>query len=395
MYKALLIITALFLAYFSFAQENTNNKELKFKDIIDIEVTSVKNQSASGTCWCFSGLSFLEAELIRMGKGEYDLSEMWLVKKSWHEKAIDYIRYHKNMNFSQGGESNDVIDMIALYGLVPEELFKGLNYGEKNHRHGEMEIVLKNMLDGVASNKNKKLSTAWLIAVDNVLSEYMGKDISTFEINGKTYTPQTYRDELGIVPKDYIEIASFSHHPFYTDFAFELPDNWSQGRVFNVPINEFIEILDRCLENGYTALWGSDISEEGFKSREGFAILPSKEKKDMSDAEISKWEKLKDSQDNDMTLIEEKEVTQQLRQEDFDNYLTQDDHGMHITGIAEDQYGRKFYKVKNSWGNYNKYGGYFYASEAFVKAKSMSIMIHKDAIKYALPRELKSKINIE
>lgn len=392
MRKTLLIATAMLWTSLSFGQMGIMNSDLKFKDITDIKVTSVKDQAASGTCWCFSGLSFLEAELIRMGKGKVDLSEMWLVKKSWHEKAVDYIRYHKNMSFSQGGESNDVIDMIALYGLVPENLFKGLNYGEKRHRHGEMEVVLKNMLDGVAANKNKQLSTAWLRAVDNVLDEYMGKDITTFEVDGKTYTPQSYRDELGIVPEDYIEIGSFTHHPFYSKFVFELPDNWSNGTIYNVPLDEFIEVLDRCLENGYTALWGSDVSEFGFRSREGYAILPPKKKEEMSDAEINKWEKEKKKKNFDTyAIIGEKEVTQESRQKDFDNYLTQDDHGMHITGIAKDQHGRKFYKVKNSWGKYNKYDGYFYASEAFVKAKSMSIMIHKDAIS----AELKAKLGIK
>lgn len=391
MRKTLLIATAMMSVSFSFGQKKAANTELKFKDITNIEVTSMKNQAASGTCWCFSGLSFLEAELIRMGKGNIDLSEMWLVKKSYHEKAIDYIRYHKMMSFSQGGESNDVMDMISQYGLVPEDIFKGLNYGEKVHRHGEMETVLKNMLDGVAENKNKKLSTAWLRAIDNVLDAYMGNDITTFEVDGKEYTPLTYRDELGIVPEDYIEIGSFTHHPFYTKFVFELPDNWSHGTVYNVPLDEFMMVLDKSLENGYTALWGSDVSEQGFRSRSGYAILPSNEKKEMSDAEISKWEKMSVEKNDPSLFVEEKEVTQESRQKDFDNYLTEDDHGMHITGIAKDQFGRKFYKVKNSWGKYNKLGGYFYASEAFVKAKSMSIMIHKDAI----PEDIKAKLGLK
>jgi len=391
MHRILLIATAMLSAFFSFGQKKGVNTELKFKDITNIKVTSMKNQASSGTCWCFSGLSFLEAELIRMGKGEHDLSEMWLVKKSYHEKAMDYIRYHKEMSFSQGGESNDVMDMISLHGVVPETLFKGLNYGEKRHRHGEMETVLKNMLDGVVLNKNKKLSTAWLKAFDNVLDAYMGDDIETFEVNGKKYTSLTYRDELGIVPDNYIEIGSFSHHPFYSKFVIELPDNWSHGRIYNVPLDEFMMVLDQALENGYTALWGSDVSEQGFKSRSGYAIIPSKEKKEMSDAEISKWEKMSVEKNDPSLFVDEKEVTQESRQEGFDNYQTEDDHGMHITGIAKDQFGRKFYKVKNSWGKYNKLGGYFYASEAFVKAKSITIMIHKDAI----PESIKTKLGLK
>ena len=391
MHKILLITAAMLTSFFSFGQKKDVNTGLKFKDITDIEVTTMKDQASSGTCWCFSGLSFLEAELIRMGRGAHDLSEMWLVKKSYHEKALDYVRYHKEMSFSQGGESNDVMDMISIHGIVPEDLFKGLNYGEKRHRHSEMETVLKNMLDGVVMNKNKKLSTAWLRAFDSVLDAYMGEDIETFEIDGREYTPQTYRDELGIVPDNYIEIGSFSHHPFYSNFVIELPDNWSHGRIYNIPLDEFTEVLDQALEAGYTALWGSDVSEEGFNSRAGYAILPSEEKKEMSDAEISKWEKMSEEKNDPSLFVNEKEVTQESRQEGFDNYQTEDDHGMHITGIAQDQFGRKFYKVKNSWGKYNKFGGYFYASEAFVKAKSMTIMIHKDAI----PGSIKTKLGIK
>lgn len=391
MRRIILMTTAILMTSVSFGQKDAVNKNLKFKDVTDIKVTSMKDQASSGTCWCFSGLSFLEAELIRMGKGDHDLSEMWLVKKSYHEKAMDYIRYHKEMSFSQGGESNDVMDMIALHGVVPEDLFKGLNYGEKRHRHHEMEAVLKNMLDGVAKNRNKKLSTAWLKAFDNVLDAYLGEDIKTFEKDGKEYTPISYRDELGIVPGDYIEIGSFTHHPFYSKFVIELPDNWSHGQIYNVPLDEFMKILDQSLENGYTALWGSDVSEEGFRSRAGYAILPAKEKKEMSDAEISKWEKMSEEKNDPSLFVSEKEVTQESRQEGFDNYQTEDDHGMHITGIAMDQFGRKFYKVKNSWGKYNKLGGYFYASEAFVKAKSMTIMIHKDAI----PEDIKVKLGLK
>jgi bleomycin hydrolase len=373
------------------AKKEKKGKELKFTDITKCDVTSVKNQQASGTCWCFSGLSFLESELLRLGKGEHDLSEMFLVKKSYEVKSVDYIRYHTQMAFSQGGESGDVMEMIKKYGLMPESLFKGLNYGTTRHQHGEVEAVLKGILDGVAKNKNKRLSTAWQKAFNNVLDAYFGKDIKTFTYKGKEYTPESLRDALSIVPDDYIEIGSFSHHDFYTQCAFEVPDNWMHSKIYNLPLDVFMELMDSSLKGGYSLLWGSDVSEKGFKSRKGIAILPAKKEKEMSDSEIGKWEKLSKREKKSGLFVKEQNVTQESRQLGFDNYQTGDDHGMHMMGISEDQFGKKYYKIKNSWGLYGKYKGYFYASEAFVKAKTMTYMVHKDA----LSKELKAKLGIK
>lgn len=373
------------------AKKKEKKQEYKFNDLVSIPVTSMKNQQASGTCWCFSGLSFIEAELLRRGKGEHDLSEMFLVKKSYNVKAVDYIRYHTQLAFSQGGESGDVMEMISRYGLMPEEFFKGLNYGTKRHQHGEVEAVLKGMLDAVAQNRNRKLSTAWQKAFDNVLNEYFGKDIKTFTYKGKEYTPISLRDELGIVASDYVEIGSFSHHPFYTLCDFEVPDNWIHSKIYNLPLDEFMEVMDECLNNGFSLLWGSDVSEKGFKSRKGIAILPAKEATEMSDSEIGKWEKLSKKEKASGLYVKEQNVTQESRQKGFDNYQTEDDHGMHMMGISKDQFGKKYYKIKNSWGEYGKYKGYFYASEAFVKAKTMTYMVHKNA----LSKELKEKLGIK
>ena len=373
------------------AKKKEKKQEYKFKDLVSLPVTSVKNQQASGTCWCFSGLSFIEAELLRTGKGEHDLSEMFLVKKSYNVKAVDYVRYHTQLAFSQGGESGDVMEMISRYGLMPEEFFSGLNYGTKRHQHGEVEAVLKGMLDAVAENHNRKLSTAWQSAFDNVLNAYFGKDVKTFTYKGKEYTPISLRDELGIIASDYVEIGSFSHHPFYTSCPFEVPDNWLHANIYNIPLDEFMTLMDTCLKNGYSLLWGSDVSEKGFKSREGIALLPANKDQEMSDSEIGKWEKLTKKQKASGLFVKEQKVTQESRQKGFDNYQTQDDHGMHIIGISKDQFGKKFYKVKNSWGEYGKYKGYFYASESFVRSKTMTYMVHKDA----LSAELKTKLGIK
>lgn len=384
----ILVVTSMLSAQ---AKKEKKGKELKFTDITKCDVTSVKNQQASGTCWCFSGLSFLESELLRLGKGEHDLSEMFLVKKSYEVKSVDYIRYHTQMAFSQGGESGDVMEMIKKYGLMPESLFKGLNYGTTRHQHGEVEAVLKGILDGVAKNKNRRLSTAWQKAFNNVLDAYFGKDIKTFTYKGKEYTPESLRDALAIVPDDYVEIGSFSHHDFYTQCAFEVPDNWMHSKIYNLPLDVFMELMDSSLKGGYSLLWGSDVSEKGFKSRKGIAILPAKKEKEMSDSEIGKWEKLSKREKKSGLFVKEQNVTQESRQIGFDNYQTEDDHGMHMMGISEDQFGKKYYKIKNSWGLYGKYKGYFYASEAFVKAKTMTYMVHKDA----LSKELKAKLGIK
>jgi len=385
---SLLVCSIIFSAS---AKKKTKKQSYIFKDVITNPVTSVKNQQASGTCWCFSGLSFLESELLRMGKGEHDLSEMFLVKKSYIVKAKDYIRYHTNMTFSQGGESGDVMEMIAKYGVMPEKEFHGQNYGEKMHRHGEVESVLKGMLDAVAKNKNRRLSTAWFRAFNNVADAYFGKEAKTFNYKGKEYTAISLRDELGLNPSDYVEIGSFSHHPFYTLCDFEVEDNWIHSKIYNLPIDEFMKLMDSSLKGGYTLLWGSDVSEKGFHSREGYAVLPAKSSSETDNLEMAKWEKLSKKQKASGLYIKEQKVTQESRQKGFDNYTTTDDHGMHMVGIAKDQFGKKYYKIKNSWGEYGKYKGYFYASEAFVKAKSMTYMVHKNAI----PTALKAKLGIK
>lgn len=371
-------------------------KGYKFKTIVDLPTTSMKDQHSSGTCWAFSGISFLESELIRMKKGEYDISEMYLVKKAYHTKAEHFVRYHGKIAFSGGGESNDVMDMIKKYGIVTEEAFSGLQYGEKSHRHGEMDAVLEAMVKAVVKNKNRKLSSAWLKSIDACLDVYLGEDLESFTYEGKEYTPKSLQKELAINPDDYIELTSWSHHPFYSKFVMEVPDNWAQGEVYNIPLDEFMDIMNKGLKDGYSLLWGSDVSEKGFSSRNGVAVNPETEIKNMSDSEISKWEDMSKAEKYKKLYsfnspVKEKVVTQETRQEGFNNFRTQDDHGMHITGISKDQNGTIYYKVKNSWGDYNKYGGYFYASESFVRAKTMTFMIHKDA----LSKELKEKLNIK
>ena len=363
----------------------------QFTDIKRLPTTSVKSQDRAGTCWSWSTISFLESEIIRMGKDSVSLSPMFVVWNTYHEKGVKYVRMQGKLNFGQGGASADVTWAIKDHGIVPLELYKGLNYGEEVHVHGELDAVLKGYVDAIVSNPNKKISTAWLRGYDAVLNEYLGEKPEKFTWKGKEYTPQTFATQAcGL---NYISLTSFTHHPFYTQFAIEVPDNWIGEMSYNLPLDELMDVLDKAIDKGYTFSWGSDVSEAGF-TREGLAVVPDVNFKEMSDAEIAKWVKMPKSQQNAELLKKpgkEKEITQEIRQIEFDNQLTTDDHGMHVIGKAVDQIGNKYFIVKNSWGAYNKYDGYLYASYPFVAYKTTSVMIHKDA----LPKELKKKLGIK
>lgn len=390
-----LIFVVPMLKGFSQPDEETDSSIYQFKLVIDLPTSPVKDQYRSGTCWVFSGLSFLESELLRTTQKEYDLSEMYLVKKDYHARAVDYVRWQGAKNFGGGAESNNVFDRIRESGIVPETAFPGLNYGEKKHVHGELDAILAAYVDAVIKNENNKISPAWIKGFDGVLDAYLGADPNTFSYNGENYTPFSFRDGLKINSDDYIEISSFTHHPFYSQFVMEVPDNWSLGVVYNVPLNEFLEIAYASLNKGYTILWGSDVSEKGFSHRNGVAIVPQDEIAEMADNERLKWEKMSEKERkehlyNFKTIVPEKTITQELRQQAFDSYLTTDDHGMHITGYATDQNGTKYFKVKNSWNTDNIYKGYFYASESWFLYKTLSIVVHKDVV----PKEIAQKLHL-
>jgi aminopeptidase C len=370
-----------------------------FHDLKVIPHTSVKNQASSGTCWSFSGTGFLEAEIMRL-KGVADsvnLSPMWTVRHIYREKVVKYVRMHGEVNLAGGGAFFDVLHANEEYGMVPMDDYQGLNYGFDNHNHGEIDRLLKAVGDAII--KGRKLSTAWLAAVDGILDAYFGKAPEKFTWKGKEYTPKSFESHIGLKVGDYVSSTSFTHHPFYTSFILEIPDNWIYESSYNVPLNEMMKIIDNALDKGYTVAWGSDVSESGF-TRDGYAVVPEDKKPEGPGSDQKRWTgepatakdaKPVEKNDSIVPLPVEKVITQEMRQLAFDNYETTDDHGMLMVGLAQDKDGKRFYKVKNSWGYYGDYKGYLYVSVPFVQYKTMNIIVHKDAIPAAIKAKLKLK----
>ena len=378
----------------STAQEKKESKEgYVFTPVKELAVTSVKNQNRSGTCWSYSGLAFIESELLRQGKPATDLSEMFVVSHSYKDKADKYVRTHGFLNFAAGGSFYDVLYVLKHYGALPQEVYEGLNYGEKMNVHGELDNFSKAYVEAVVKNPNGKLSPAWKKGFDAIVDTYLGEVPATFEHAGKTQTPASYAAELGLNADDYVSITSYTHHPFYEPFVLEIQDNWRWASSYNVPMDEMMEIMDNAIDKGYSIAWGSDVSEKGF-TRNGIATMPDMKAIETSGSDQDRWVGLSKTAKNDeiTKLISkpcaEVEVTQALRQEAYDNYQTTDDHGMQIYGIAKDQTGKKFYMVKNSWGTDNKYKGTWYASAPFVAYKTMNYIVHKDALPKAIAKKL-------
>lgn len=366
----------------------------KFTDVKTVKTTPVKDQNKSGTCWSFSGISFLEDEILRKTGKEVDLSEMFVVRHCYNDKADKYIRMNGTVNFAQGGSTLDVPYVMVNYGLVPEEAYKGLEYGEEKHSHGELTSAFTAFVNSI--NKSKTKSPAWKKAFNGMLDAYFGELPESFEYEGKTYTPQSFAESFGINAADYVPVTSFTHHPFYQPFAIEVADNWLWEKYHNVPLDEMKAIVDNALDNGYSVAWAADVSEPGFKWVKGYALMPKKKTaEDLSGTELARWVKLSDREREEEANkidgpVEEITVTQELRQEMFDKQETTDDHGMVIVGKAVDQNGNKYYKVKNSWDTNQIYDGFFYVSEPYFLAKTLDILVNREAI----PADIAKKMNI-
>ncbi|MBD5224996.1 MAG: aminopeptidase [Bacteroidales bacterium] len=366
-----------------------------FTDVIVIPTTSVKDQNKSGTCWCFAGTSMFEDEIVRRGGEPLDLSEMFTVRNCYLDKADRYVRMYGETNFAAGGSIMDVPYVWKRYGAVPDSVYSGLNYGEDKHVHVELDAILKAYLDAVVRKPNKRLSTAWRKGVEAILDAYLGEVPETFTVNGKTYTPMTYAESLPINPNDYMAFTSYTHHPYNEPFVLEVADNWLWAPYQNVELADLKEIVDNALANGFPVVWAADVSEGGFKWKEGFAVMPKKRTEaDMDGTELARWVHLSDQERNDKQFdvkgpVEEIEVTPELRQEMFDRQETTDDHGMEIVGTATDRKGNRYYKVKNSWDTNQIYDGFFYVSEPYFLAKTLSVLVHKDAV----PSKIAKKFN--
>ena len=367
--------------------------EYTFTTVKAAPITSIKNQASSGTCWSFSTISFLESEAIRLGniqdEAKYpDFSEFFVVSNSYKERAEKYIRLDGKLGFSAGSGSGDVFDVVRNHGIVPNAEMTGMNYGTPLPQQAELDAVLYAYVQAV-SNARGTRTTAWKRGFDAVVDEYLGKAPETFVVDGKTYTPASYRDAMKINPDDYIELTSFTHHPFYTWFALEVCDNWRGSRAFNVPIDELMAVLDNALDNGYTVCWGADVSHDGF-TRDGLGILIDTKASASAGSDQEHWVGKEEGKPAPVVVIEGV-PTQESRQKEFDDKTMTDDHGMHIYGIATDQDGKKYYMVKNSWGETGRYKGIWYVTEPFVKAQTLDITVHKSA----LTKELKKKLNIK
>ena len=361
-------------------------KGYEFTMVTSVPATPVKDQHRSGTCWSFASVSFIESELLRTGKGEYDLSEMFFVRKAYEMKAEKYVRMHGTVNFGGGGLAMDVMEIWKEDGLLPNEAYDGVTTGDSLPVHGEMDGVLRAYVDAVIKNRNRELSPAWKTAYMGILDAYLGKVPGNFSYEGESFTPASFGSATGLNPDDYVAVGSFTHHPFYGKFLLEIPDNWLWSKIWNVPLNEMMQLLDHALENGFTVCWDADVGERSYDWKKGVALMPSTEIEDLDGLERARWDELSESEQQALfydfsSPKKERSITQEVRQEMFDNYRTTDDHLMHITGIAKDQNGDKFYLVKNSWGTGNHiYKGYHYVSEAYMRAKTIFFMVHKEAV---------------
>ena len=392
--KKLLTIAAMGMFCISGMAQEAKKEGFEFTVVKENPITSIKNQNRAGTCWSYSGLAFIESELLRMGKGKHDLAEMFIVHNTYLDRADKAVRTHGDVSFSQGGSFYDVLYAMKHYGLVPEsEMRPGVMYGDTLSNHNELSAVSDAVVAAIARQKtlqkNANNELLWKKAVEAVHDIYLGARPESFTYNGKEYTPKSFYESLGLNADDYVSLTSYTHHPFYSSFVLEIQDNWRWAPSYNLPIDELMEVFDNAIMKGYTIAWGSDVSEDGF-SRNGVAVLPDADKaQELSGSDMARWLKMKPEEKKLNTKPQpQKWATQEERQAAYDNFETTDDHGMQIYGIAKDQAGNEYYMVKNSWGKSGTYEGIWYASKAFARYKTMNIVVHKDALPKAIAKKL-------
>ncbi|MBO6307037.1 MAG: aminopeptidase [Paludibacteraceae bacterium] len=367
-----------------------------FTTVDSVAITPVKDQHRSGTCWAFSTLGFLESEVLRMRGTEVDFAEMYVVSKTMMDRATYCVRMYNEPHFAAGGSAYDVIYCMKHYGLVPQSVMPGIRYGSTPADtlpvHTELDKVAAGYLNALTGLK--KLTPVWREGLQAIYDTYLGRCPKEFLYEGQMYTPQSYVESLGLDADDYVSLTSYTHHPFYQTFALEVPDNWRMDQMYNLPIDELMRVIDNAIANGYTMAWGADVSETGF-TRKGIGVMPDDDKgADLTGSDMAKWLGMTaDKKKEELTKkpLPEKEITQEMRQQAYDNWETTDDHGMQIFGTAKDQNGKRYYMVKNSWGTVRSdYKGIWYISEAFMKYKTNDILVHKNAI----PDDIRKKLGI-
>ena len=392
--KKILTLAIAACAFIGASAQEAKKDSTVFTVVKENPVTSIKDQNQSGTCWAYSSYAFLESELLRMGKGEHDLCESFLVFNTYMDRADKAIRTHGDASFSQGGSFYDAIFCMKHYGLVPQSAMPapGTPYGDSLFNANQLDAVTTAYVEALAKGKLKKINPVWRKDLKAIYSNYFGAMPEEFEVDGKKYTPKSYAEELGLNADDYVSLTSYTHHPFYSKFVLEIQDNWRWGESYNLPLDEFMQVMEEGVRNGYTFAWGSDVSEKGFNARKGIASVPSNGKQnDKTGSDAARWtgDNFKGATisggDDEMT------ITQEMRQVAYDNWETTDDHGMQVYGIAKDNNGKEYFMVKNSWGEYGPYKGMFYATKSFVAYKTMNIVIHKDA----LPKKIAKKLGIK
>lgn len=382
MKNVLLLTLAMFVTgiFQAFAQDDAGEVKIgdyTFTDVKIVPHTPVKDQNRSGTCWSFGGTSFVESEVMRLGGPELNLAEMWSVRNAYEIKAKNYVQLHGNYNFGPGGEAHQVMKTLAQRGMVTEDAYNGLTIGEDLPIHGEMDDVLHAFVKAITDNRNGKLTPVWFQAYEGILDAYLGKKPETFDYDGKPYTPESFaKNVVKIDPANYVEVTSYDDHPFYRNFLLKIPDNWDYEMYYNVHLTDLVNIIDLALDKGYTIAWDADVSNKGFNHKKGLALVPEKDWSDMRSGE-------RDSVF--IVPVKQREITPEIRREAYYDYNTTDDHIMHIIGYAEDQDGNHWYKVKNSWGtDSNDYGGYFYASKAYIQLRTIAIYVSLDVVPQGL-----------
>lgn len=359
-----------------------SKENFKFTEVINLGTTSVKSQGSSGTCWSYSTNSFLESEMIRLGKQPVELSQIYSARNVYVDKGENYVRMHGAISLGDGGALHDVINMYKKYGTVPREVYTGLNYGTDKNKFAEMGALIEGFLTAVVKNPNGELTPTWKKAYAAMIDSYLGQAPQNFNYKGKSYTPQSFAKEVvGINPDEYVEMSSFTNAPYYQKTTMMVPDNWSLDQVYNVKVNDMTDVIDNALKKGYTVAWATDVSEKSFSWKNGVAYVATKKFDDMTAEEKA---------DMFNGPKAEPEITPEMRQAAFDNYTTTDDHGMHIIGLAKDQTGKEYYIVKNSWGETNDYKGFLFVTKNFVKYKTTALLVNKGGI----PTEIAKKLGV-